>query len=175
MVHATPLVVSIVACMAPWLLTERRPHLVKAEVFEETALQYGNDLDVARLDPMLPSEPLANWFFSMVGPRVDYLQWTMEDCGTPKDPPPDTPWCVRGQAKWRQGRAVIVVTIDVAVANMGSLLNEPGVFAVTVMTVAKAGASDAESDSIFGISDIKRLGQWKELLENAAVRARATP
>jgi hypothetical protein len=163
------------AGMSPWLSNEARPK-PETKVFQEEVLQFGKDLDVARLDATLPSERLGTWFFALVGPRADYLQWTTVDCGLPKPPPPPgTPICVRGQAKWRQDRAVIVVTIDVSAATTTALLSEPAVFAVTVMTIARAGASDAESDSIFGIWEGKRLGDLKELLDKATVRARGQP
>jgi len=55
------------------------------------------------------------------------------------------------------------------------LSEKPEVFAVTVRTVARAGASDAESKAIFEIWDAQQLGQLKDLLEKAAVRARGIP
>jgi hypothetical protein len=53
------------------------------------------------------------------------------------------------------------------------LIEKPSVFAVSVRTVARAGASDAESDAIFHIFDGHRLGELEDLLEKAAVHSRA--
>jgi hypothetical protein len=150
---------------------------IRPRISEDAILQYGKAIDVSRLDPVLPSEPLGKWFFSIVGPRVDYLVWRAIDCGTPKDPPVETPLCLRAEAKWRQDRAVVVATVDVRVTTRADspLTEKPEVFAISVRTVAMAGASDAESDATFHIWDAQRLGQLKDLLEKAAVQARALP
>ena len=164
----------MVSCVLPLLATQERPNTAAA-IFDERVLQHGKDIDVARLDPTLPSESLASWFFSLVGSRADYLHWTVIDCGQPKGREPDTLRCVRGQAKWRQDRAIVVLTIDVSLATTNDQFTQPALFALTVMTVAKRGASDAESDSIFAILEGKRLGEVREILEKAAVRARGKP
>lgn len=147
---------------------------VAQRVATDLVLEYGKAIDVSRLDPALQSEPLGSWFFSIVGPRVDYLVWSAVDCGQPKDAPPDTPRCLRVEAKWRQDLAAVVATVDVRVATSrdSPLSERPDVFAVSVRTAARAGASDAESDAIFHIWEAQRLAELEDLLEKAAARGR---
>src|SRR5260221_12446006 len=177
MSHSRVAMASIAACIMAAASSEAFQGTVRPRVSADAILQYGKAIDVSRLDRSLASKPLGDWFFSIVGPRADYLVWSAIECGLLKDAPPDTPRCLRGEAKWRQDRAAVVVTVDVRVTTRidAPLSDKPEVFAVTVRTVARAGASDAESDAIFDTWDTQQLGQLKDLLEQAAVRARGIP
>lgn len=147
---------------------------VRTRMSDDKILEYGKAIDVSRLDRSLPAEPLGSWLFGIVGPRADYLVWSVIDCGTPMDPPPETPRCLRAEAKWRQDGAAVVVRVDVRVTARGDspLTETPELFEIVVRTVARAGASDAESDALFHTWDAQRLGELEGLLEQAAVQAR---
>ena len=177
MFHPVWIIAFVAATAVTGATSEALRSRERSRASEEAILQYGKAIDISRLDPVLPSEPLGNWFFSIVGPRVDYLVWSAIDCGQPKDPPPETPECLRAEAKWRQDRAAVVVTVDVEVTSRqdGPLSPKPKVFAVSVRTVASPGASEAESAAIFHVFDGQRLGELKALLEKAAVQSRAAP
>jgi hypothetical protein len=123
----------------------------------------------------MKSQRLDEWFFALAGPRIDYLRWSVEDCGLARDPPGEWPYCLRGEATWRQDWAVVVITIDIRVATRAGLANDPTVFAVAVRTVARVGASDAESKAIFRMWNGKQLSEIRGFLEAASIQARAQP
>jgi hypothetical protein len=71
--------------------------LSETPAYEETkVLAYAKAIDVAQLDPTLPSQPLDEWL--RLGPaHVEKLQWRISSCGLKPDypePPGGYPLCV---------------------------------------------------------------------------------
>lgn len=83
------------------------------------------------LDPVLPDEPFAEWFQSVVGKDVK-VAWESNDCGEqagdPKTTPAESPICGQASAKLPGARTV---TVMVAVgSNKKGIEGAPAVFFV---------------------------------------------
>lgn len=62
------------------LMTAAMPALCQSPAYsEETAVRYAKNLDVAQLEPKLPSRRLEDWLKSGP-PGVDEVQWRMTGC-----------------------------------------------------------------------------------------------
>lgn len=153
--------------------SEAAQHNIAPAVSQERVLEFGKSLDVATLDSRLHSEQLGPWFFALIGPKADLLQWKGVPCGLLKEAPPQAPFCVRGEAAWREGQGSIIATIDIEVGTMTSQLATGGkVFAVTVRTEGGSESPQQKWVALRGIAESKLLSDLPRMMQEAADRLR---
>jgi len=84
----------------------------KARVTEQQVVTYAKAIDVAKLDPTLPSQRLDKWLQS--GPaHLDTVTWEMSDCDLkgPDDPSYVAPLCVKVRIKRGNVGGWIIITV----------------------------------------------------------------
>ena len=83
-----------------------------AQISEDEAVQYIQEIPVSRLESGLPNQPFGEWVASISGPETK-LYWEINDCGEPSGDPAvdddrDLPVCVSVDGELADGRNIVV-------------------------------------------------------------------
>lgn len=96
-------------------LTLCTPALGQTSARDRRLITYARGLDVAKLDPTLPSGRFEHWFRSLVGTTAK-ISWEINDCGEQSGNPSDgssinPPLCAQVEGSLRDGRQVNVLIL----------------------------------------------------------------